>query len=67
MPEYKVKILEASYISHDVKRFITEKPEGYHFIPGQGTDISINLPDWKDKLRPFTFTSLNSAPFLISD
>jgi len=64
MPEYKVKILEASYISHDVKRFITEKPEGYHFIPGQGTDISINLPEWKEKLRPFTFTSLNSDPFL---
>jgi ferredoxin-NADP reductase len=64
MPAYTVKILESSYINHDVKRFITEKPSGYHFIPGQGTELSINLPEWKDKKRPFTFTSLNKSPYL---
>lgn len=64
MAEHIVKILEASYISHDVKRFIVEKPEGFSFIPGQATDVSINHPDWKDKLRPFTFTSLNEWPYL---
>ena len=64
MAAHIVKILESSFINHDVKRFITEKPEGYHFIPGQGTDVSINLPEWKDAFRPFTFTSLNSSPYL---
>lgn len=64
MPEHIVKILESSFINHDVKRFITEKPEGYNFIPGQGADLSINLPEWKDKFRPFTFTSLNNSPYL---
>ena len=64
MATHIVKILESSFINHDVKRFITEKPEGYHFIPGQGTDVSINLPEWKDMFRPFTFTSLNSSPYL---
>ncbi len=64
MSEHIVKILESSFINHDVKRFITEKPEGYHFIPGQGVDISINLPEWKNKFRPFTFTSINSSPYL---
>ncbi len=54
-----VKVLEANFITHDVKRFLVEKPPGYTFIPGQGTEVSINLPDWKDKFRPFTFTSLN--------
>lgn len=59
MSEHIVKILEANFITHDVKRFLIEKPKGYTFIPGQGTDVSINLPEWKDKLRPFTFTGLN--------
>ena len=64
MTQYIVKILECSYISHDVKRFKVEKPLGFSFIPGQATDVSINLPDWKDELRPFTFTSLNKWPYL---
>ena len=64
MTEHTVKILECSYINHDVKRFITEKPLGFKFIPGQASDISINHPDWKDKLRPFSFTSLNKWPYL---
>ncbi len=64
MSAYPVKILECSYINHNVKRFIVQKPEGYHFLPGQGTEVSINHPDWKDKLRPFTFTSLNEWNYL---
>jgi ferredoxin-NADP reductase len=64
MAEYILKILECSYISHDVKRFAIEKPKGFTFIPGQSTDLSINLPEWKDKLRPFTFTSLNEWIYL---
>jgi len=64
MTEHIVKILECSYINHDVKRFKVEKPPGFKFIPGQATDVSINLPQWKDQLRPFTFTSLNKWPYL---
>ena len=64
MTEHIVKILECSFISHDVKRFVVEKPAGFTFIPGQATDVSINHPEWKDKLRPFTFTSLNEWPNL---
>ena len=64
MAEHIVKILECSYISHDVKRFAVEKPNGFSFIPGQSTDLSINLSEWKDKLRPFTFTSLNEWNYL---
>lgn len=59
MSEHIVKILEANFITHDVKRFLIEKPKGYTFIPGQGADVSINQPEWKDKPRPFTFTGLN--------
>ncbi|MEO5777738.1 MAG: flavodoxin reductase [Flavobacterium sp.] len=59
-----VKVLEARFITHDVKRFVVEKPKGFDFIPGQACDVSINLPLWKEQLRPFTFTSLRDSKFL---
>lgn len=61
MNSHIVKVLEAKFITHDVKKFVVEKPIGYDFIPGQATDVSINLPEWKDQLRPFTFTSLKDS------
>ncbi|MBI1780273.1 MAG: flavodoxin reductase [Sphingobacteriales bacterium] len=64
MSEHVVKIIEATYINHDVKRFLVEKPNGFTYIPGQATDVSINLPQWKNELRPFTFTSLVEWPML---
>ena len=57
--EHIVKILEIEYVTHNVKRFKLCKPSSYKFKPGQATDIVINLPDWKEERRPFTFTSLN--------
>ena len=64
MEQHIVKILETGPVTHDVKHFRVEKPEGYHFIPGQATEISINQPDWTEERRPFTFTSLNEQAYL---
>lgn len=64
MEEHIVRIFSIEQITHDVKRFRIAKPEGYSFIPGQATDVSINTPDLRDEKRPFTFTCLNSAPYL---
>ena len=64
MRNHIVKIVETHFITHDVKRFIVEKPEGYDFIPGQATEVSINLPGWENKKRPFTFTCLREQPYL---
>ena len=64
MEEHIVKILETEKVTHDVKRFRIEKPEGYSFIPGQATEVSVNSTDLKDEKRPFTFTSLNSEDTL---
>lgn len=61
---HTVKILDIVYITHNVRRFRFEKPNGYHFNPGQATEISINKPGWKEERRPFTFTSLNEEPYL---
>lgn len=62
--KYKGKILSVGSITHDVKCFVVEKPEGYKFSPGQATEIAINKNGWEDKKRPFTFTSLNEDDFL---
>lgn len=62
--KYLVKILDAEFINHDVKRFIVEKPPEYQFIPGQGTEVAVNLPEWKEQFRPFTFTCLEDANYL---
>jgi ferredoxin-NADP reductase len=68
MNSYIVKVIKAVYITHDVKCFTVEKPAGFDFRPGQATEVSINLPLWKNQLRPFTFTSLkeeNHLEFMI--
>lgn len=64
MEEHVVKILDTLMITHNVKRFRFEKPEGYSFIPGQATEVSINAPELRNEKRPFTFTCLNSADYL---
>ncbi|WP_395047721.1 hypothetical protein [Flavobacterium sp.] len=64
MNNYIVKILESFYITHDVKCFIVEKPVGYNFISGQGTEVAINIPFWEKQSRPFTFTCLPDKEYL---
>jgi len=64
MEEHIVKIIKTEQLTHDVKRFQVVKPKGYSFIPGQATDVSVNKPDFKNKKRPFTYTGLNTDPYL---
>ncbi len=59
-----VRILEIKPVTHDVKCFRVQKPAGFQFIPGQATDLSINKPGFEEETRPFTFTSLNTDPYL---
>lgn len=59
MEEFIVKILSVEPVTHNVRRFTVEKPEGYTFIPGQATEVAINQDRWREERRPFTFTALN--------
>ncbi|MFT5252005.1 MAG: ferredoxin-NADP reductase [Flavobacteriales bacterium] len=59
MENHIVKIVSVESVTHDVKRFTIQKPEGFKFIPGQATEVSVNTPALKNEKRPFTFTSLN--------
>lgn len=61
---YKLPILATSYVTHNVKRIILEKPEGFIYRPGQAAHLAPNVEGWEDQKRPFTFTSLSAMPFL---
>lgn len=53
-----LKILNTRYITHDVMRFVVEKPLNFQYSPGQSAHISINQPEWEGQIRAYTFTSL---------
>lgn len=56
---HSVTLLMTEFVTHDVKRYIVERPEGFQFIPGQATEMAIDTDEWRDKERPFTLTSLD--------
>ncbi|HXB94908.1 MAG TPA: FAD-binding oxidoreductase [Puia sp.] len=58
------KILSIAAVTHDVRCIRLEKPDNYSFIPGQATDVTLDKDGWREEKRPFTFTSLNSDPYL---
>lgn len=62
MEEIKVTGIRNS--THDVLVITTEKPDGLVFETGQAVDIAINNRQWKQEIRPFTFTSLPTDDFL---
>ena len=59
-----VKILDIADITHNVRRYTLERPEGYSFEPGQATEVSLDEDGWRDKKHPFTFTALTEAQTL---
>lgn len=59
-----VKVLEAKFVTHDVKKIKVERPKDFAFIPGQATQVAINLPEWNNQFRPFTMTNLVEAHYL---
>ena len=61
---HTLKIQDIRDVTHDVRQIRLEKPEGYRFTPGQATEVAIDREGWRDEGRPFTFTSLDSDPWL---
>jgi len=56
--EYKIELIKIEHVNHNVVHLVTNKPKDYAFTPGQATELSIDKEGWKNKKRPFTFTSL---------
>jgi ferredoxin-NADP reductase len=61
---YTLKIIDIQPITHDVRQYNFEKPDGFEFEPGQATEVSIDKSGWRDANHPFTFTCLNEDPYL---
>ena len=59
-----VKILDIQDVTHNVRRYRLEKPEGFTFKPGQATEVSLDEEGWRDRKHPFTFTALTDDPEL---
>ena len=55
--EHETEILMTEFVTHDVKRFVVTKPEGFRFEPGQGVKLAIDEKGLRDEKRPFTPTS----------
>jgi len=56
--EHHAKLLASQFITHDVKRLVLSRPEGFRFEPGQGVELAVDKPGWQSEGRPFTPTSL---------
>jgi len=61
---HKVRIIQKSWLTHDVMQFKLSKPHGYKFIAGQAIEASLDQPEFKDVWSPFTFTSLSTDDLL---
>jgi len=56
---YRTTLLMSEFVTHDVKRFVFERPDVFSFTPGQGVELVIDEPKWRDEEgRPFTPTCL---------
>jgi ferredoxin-NADP reductase len=55
---HSVPILAIHPVTHNVRRYVVERPAGYTFEPGQATEVSIDRPGWTERKQPFTFTGL---------
>lgn len=45
-------------ITHNVRQFTFEKPEGFEFTPGQAAEVGIDKDGYRDADNPFSFTAL---------
>jgi cytochrome-b5 reductase len=54
---HQVEIQLTEFVTHDVKRFVVTKPEGFRYEPGQGVHLAIDEKGLRDEERPFTPTS----------
>jgi ferredoxin-NADP reductase len=54
--DHEVTLLMSEFVTHDVKRVIVSRPDGFSFTPGEGVELVINEPKWRTEGRPFTPT-----------
>lgn len=55
---YPTSLLMSGFVTHDTRRFVLERPEGFSFEPGQGVELTIERDQWRGQGHPFTPTCL---------
>ena len=61
---YSVQILRKQWLSGNYIRLVVEKPYQYKYTIGQAIELTINKGEYRNKLAPFTITSLPENSFL---
>ncbi|GJM31415.1 MAG: hypothetical protein DHS20C18_04160 [Saprospiraceae bacterium] len=61
---HTVKILEKEQLTHNVLRFVMERPDGFEFAAGQAIELTLDPPASGIDPAPFTLTGLNTADSL---
>ena len=64
MTKKSVKIKSIKKVTHDTLSITVEKPDNYDFKPGQATMVAVDRDGWREKKRPFTFTSLPEDDYI---
>ncbi len=59
-----VPIKHIEKLTPDTLRFVTEKPPGFSFRPGQATEIAIHLDGQTCDKQPFSITSIPADDYL---
>ncbi|HSM06097.1 MAG TPA: hypothetical protein VK858_15875 [Longimicrobiales bacterium] len=62
--DHQIELLHTRFITHDVRQYVTTRPEGFSFEPGQGVELALDREGWRDEGRPFTPTGLRDEPVL---
>ena len=62
--QYAVKIIEKSWLTHDVLHLKLERPLNYSFHAGQAIEVSLENPRFQGDNAPFTLTGLSSETYL---
>lgn len=62
--QHITKIIEKSWLTHDVICLRLERPLNYSFHAGQAIEVSLENPRFQGENAPFTLTGLSSEKYL---
>lgn len=62
--DHTAELLHTSFVTHDVARFVTTRPDDMEWRPGQGVEMALDRDGWRDEGRPFTPTGRVDEPVL---
>ncbi|MFW5655768.1 MAG: FAD-binding oxidoreductase [Roseicyclus sp.] len=55
---FTLTLQDVAEVTHDVRRFRFDRPEGFDYEAGQATHMALDREGWRDEDRPFTMASL---------